>query len=165
VNSGSACYHSVQNILSSYTVPKNIKLQIYKTTISHVVLYRHMRSLTLKEEHRLAVFKNRVLRRMFGPKSEEAMGGWRKLYKEELHNFYTSQNITVIKSWRMKSEEHVACIKERRNLCKILVRKPEERRLYGKLMHTYEYNIKMDLRETDCGAVDWIHLVKDRVQW
>jgi hypothetical protein len=66
---------------------KNIKIRIYKTTILPVVLYGcETWSLTLREEHRLRVFENRVLRRIFGPKRDEVTGYWRKLHNEELHN-------------------------------------------------------------------------------
>jgi hypothetical protein len=68
VNSGNACYHSVQNILSSCLLSKNITIRIYKTIILSPVLYGcETWSLTLREEYRLRVFENRVLRRMFGP--------------------------------------------------------------------------------------------------
>jgi hypothetical protein len=71
LNSGNACYHSVQNLLSSRLLSKNIKIRIYKTIILPVVLYGcETWSLTLREEHRLRVFENRVLRRIFGPKRE-----------------------------------------------------------------------------------------------
>jgi hypothetical protein len=63
------------------------------------------------EEHRLRVFENRVLRRIFGPKRVEVTGGWRKLHNEELHNLYSSPNIiTMIKSRRMRWAGHVACM-------------------------------------------------------
>jgi hypothetical protein len=69
LNSGNACYYSVQNLLSSCLVSKNLKIKIYKTVILPVVLYgRETLSLTLREEHRLRVFENRVLRRIFGHK-------------------------------------------------------------------------------------------------
>jgi hypothetical protein len=87
LNSGNACYHSVQNLLSSCLLSKNVKVRIYKTIILTVVLYGcETRYLTVREEHKLRVFENRVLRRIFGPKRDGAMGGWRKLYNEELHN-------------------------------------------------------------------------------
>jgi hypothetical protein len=70
---------------------KNIKIRIYKTIILPLVLYGcETWSLTLWEEHRLRVFEDRVLRRIFGPKREEVTGGWRKLHNEELHNLYSS---------------------------------------------------------------------------
>jgi hypothetical protein len=69
---GNACYHSVQNLLSCRLLSKNVKVRIYKTIILTVVLYGcETRSLTLREEHRLRVFENRVLRRIFGSKREE----------------------------------------------------------------------------------------------
>jgi hypothetical protein len=90
LNSGNACYYSVQNLLSSRLIPKNLKIKIYKTVILPVVLYGcETLSLTLREEHKLRVFENRVLRRIFGPKREED-GSWRKLRNGELHNLYSS---------------------------------------------------------------------------
>jgi hypothetical protein len=87
LNSGNACYHSVQSLLSSLLLSKNVKVKIYKTIILPVVLYGfETSSLTLREEHRLKVFENRVLRRIFGPKRDELTGEWRKLHNEELHN-------------------------------------------------------------------------------
>jgi hypothetical protein len=86
LNSGNACYYSVQNLLSSRLLSKNVKVKIYKTIILPVVLYGcETWSLTLREEHKLRVFENRVLRRIFGPKRNELTGSWRKLQNEELH--------------------------------------------------------------------------------
>jgi hypothetical protein len=77
--------------MSSHLQSKHVKIRIYKTTILPVVLYGcETWSLTLREEHRLRVFENRVLRRIFGPKRDEVIGGWRKLHNEELHNLYCS---------------------------------------------------------------------------
>jgi hypothetical protein len=85
LNSGNACYHSVQNLLSSRLLSRNIKIRIYKTIILSMVLNASVTwSLTLREEHRLRVFENRVLRRIFGPKRDEVTGKWRKLHNEEL---------------------------------------------------------------------------------
>jgi hypothetical protein len=108
LNSGNACYYSVQNLLSSRLTSKNLKIKIYKTIILPIVLYGcETWSLTLREEHRLRVFENRVLR-IFGPKREEDKS-WRKLHNDELHNLYSSLNIVrVVKSRRMRWEEHVA---------------------------------------------------------
>jgi hypothetical protein len=103
LNSGNVCYCSVQNLLSSRLIPKNLKNKIYRTVIMPFVLYgSETWSLTLGEEHRLRVFESRVLRRIFGPKREED-GSWRKLHNDELHNLYSSPNIvTVIKARRMR---------------------------------------------------------------
>jgi hypothetical protein len=87
----------------------------YKTIILHVVLYEHETwSLTLREEHRLRVFENRMLKRIFGPRKEEVAGCWRRLHSEELHNFYASPNIRVIKSRRIQVR-HVTCMGKMRN--------------------------------------------------
>jgi hypothetical protein len=76
LNSGNACYYSVQNLLSSRLLSKNIKIRIYKTIILPVVLYGcEPWFLTLREEHRLRVFENRALRRIFGSKRDEVTGG------------------------------------------------------------------------------------------
>jgi hypothetical protein len=85
--------------------------------------------LTLREEHRLRVFENRVLRRIFGPKGDEVIGGWRKLNYEELHNLYSSPSIIIkIQSREMRGAEYVARIREKRNAYRILMGKPEGRR-------------------------------------
>jgi hypothetical protein len=90
INSGNACYHSVQSLLFSLLLSWNLKVKIYKTIILPVVLYGcETWSLTLREEHRLRVFDNRVLRRMFGPKWDQVTGEWRKLHDGELHNLYS----------------------------------------------------------------------------
>jgi hypothetical protein len=81
LNSGNTCYHSVQNLLSYRQLSKNLKIRICKTIILPVVLYGcETWSLTLREEHRLRVFENRI----FGPKRDEVTGEWRKLHNEEL---------------------------------------------------------------------------------
>jgi hypothetical protein len=75
LNSGNACYRSVQSLLFSRLLPRNVKVKIYKTMILPVVLYWcEAWSLTLREEHRLRVFENRALRRIFGPKRNEVTG-------------------------------------------------------------------------------------------
>ena len=86
---GNACYHSVQNVLSSSLLSKNLKIKIYRTINLPVVLYGcETWSLTLREEHRLRVFQNRVLRRIFGPRMDGVTGEWRKLHNEELNDLY-----------------------------------------------------------------------------
>jgi hypothetical protein len=82
----------------------------------------HNWSLTLREEHRLGVFENRVLRRIFGPKRNEVTGEWRKLHNEELHDLYSSPSIIrIIKARRMRWTRHVARMGEKRNSYRLLV--------------------------------------------
>jgi hypothetical protein len=118
LNPGNACYHEVQNLLSSRLLSKNVKTRIYKTIILPVVLYGcETLSLTLREEHRLGVFENRVLRRIFGPKRDEVTGEWRKLHNGELHDLYSSPSIIrIIKSRKMRWAGHVALM-GRRGTC------------------------------------------------
>jgi hypothetical protein len=122
---------------------------MYRTIILPLVLYGcEIWSLTLREEHRLRVFKNRVLRGIFGPKSDEVTGDWRRLHYEELIDLYSSPNIIrVMKSRRMMWAEHVARMGEGRGAYRILVGRPEGRRPPGRPRHRWEDNIKMDLQE------------------
>jgi hypothetical protein len=93
--SGNACYHSVQNVLSSSLLPKNIKFKIYRTIILPIVLCGcETWSLTSREERSLTVFKNRELRRIFGSKRDEILGEWRKLHNEVLNDLSSSSNIS-----------------------------------------------------------------------
>jgi hypothetical protein len=110
LNSGNACYHPVQKSLSSHMLSKNMKVRIFKTIISPVVLYGcETWSLTVREKHKLRVFENRVLRRIFGSRRYVMTGGWRKLHNEELHNLYSSPSIfRIIKSRKMRWTGHVA---------------------------------------------------------
>jgi hypothetical protein len=86
-----ACYHLVQNLLSSRSLSKHTKIKIYRTIILPDVLNGcETWSLTLRGEHRLTVFENKVLRRIFGPKTDKATGEWRKLHNDELNNLYPS---------------------------------------------------------------------------
>jgi hypothetical protein len=83
-------------------------------------------SLTVREEHKLRVFENRVLRRIFGPKRDGVTGGWRKLHNQELHNLYSSPSIIrIIKSRRMRWAEHVAWMGGKRNVYRLLVGKSD----------------------------------------
>ena len=89
LKSGNACYPSVQNLLSSSLLPKKLKIKIHRTIILSVVFYGcETWSLILREERRLRVFENRVLRKIFGPKRDEMTGEWRKLHNEELNDLY-----------------------------------------------------------------------------
>jgi hypothetical protein len=119
----------------------------------------------LREEHRLRVFENRVMRRIFGPKMEE-YGSWRKLHNDELHSLYSSPNILkVIKSRRITWVGHVARMGEGRGVYRVLAGRPESKRPLGKPRRMWEDNIKMDLRVIGIDGANWIRLAKDRVQW
>jgi hypothetical protein len=129
LKSGNACYHSMQTLLFYSLLSKIIKIQIQRTIILPVVLHWcETWSLTLREECRLRMFKNRVLRRIFGPERVEVTREWRKLHNEELNDLYSPNIIWVIKSRKMRWVEHVAHIGERRGVYRILVWKPERRR-------------------------------------
>jgi hypothetical protein len=110
LNSGNACFHAAQNLLSSCLLSRNVKIKIYKTIILPVVLYGcETWSITLREEHRFRVLENRVLRRIFGPKRDEVTGGWMKLHNKELHGLYSSPSIVrVMKARRMRWAGHVS---------------------------------------------------------
>jgi hypothetical protein len=126
--------------LSSRLLSRNVKVKTYKTIILPVVLYGcETWSLTLREEHRLRVFVNRVLRRIFGPKRDEVTGEWRKLHNEELHNLYSSPDIIrQVKSRRMRWAGHVACMGEERKVYRVLVGKPQGKRPLGRPRHRRE---------------------------
>jgi hypothetical protein len=160
LNSVNACYHSVQNLLSSRLLSKYVKVRIYKTIILPVVLYGcETWSLTVREKHKLRVFENRVLRRIFIPKRDGVMGGWRKLHNEELHNVYSSPSI-IIKWRRMRWAGHVARMGEKRNVYRLLVGKPEGKRPLGIPRRRWMNNIKMDLFRDmiECCGLDWFGL-------
>jgi hypothetical protein len=135
---------------------KNTKIKIYRTVILPLVLDGcETCSVTLREEHRLRVFVNRVLRKIFGPKRDEVTGQWRRL-----HVFltkYYSGDVTR----RMKWVGHVACVRDRRGVDRVLVETPDGRRPLED-GHRWEGNIKMDLQEVGWGDMDWIALAQDR---
>ena len=118
---GPKCYYSVQTLSSSRLLSKNLKIKII---VLPVVLYGcETWSLTLREESRLRLFENRILRRIFGPKSDEN-GDWSRLHNEELHSLYRSPNIVrMIKSRRWRWAGHVARMEEDRSAFKILTGK------------------------------------------
>jgi len=120
-------------------------------------------SLSLREERKLGVFENMVLRILFGPRRDEVTGEWRRMHKEELNDLYSSPNIVrVIKSRRMRWAGHVARMGEERGLYRVLVGKPEGKRLMGRPRRRWVDNIRMDLQEVVCGYIDWIGLAQDR---
>ena len=133
----------------------------------NVVLYGcETWSLTLREERRLRVFENRVLRRVFEPKRDEITGEWRKLHNEELRDLYSLPNIArVVKSRRMRWAGHVALMGEGRGMYRVLVGKPEGKRPLGRPICRWEDNIKMDLQEVVGSCGDWTELAEDRDRW
>ena len=136
MRSGNACYHSVQDLLST---------SFYECETW---------SLTLTEERRLGLFENRVLRQIFGPKRDEVTGVWRKLH-EELNDLYSSSNIVrVIKSIRLRWAGYVARMGKRRGVYRVLVGKTDEKRTLGRPRRRWEDNIKMDLQEVRCGGME-----------
>ncbi|KAJ4438865.1 hypothetical protein ANN_14818 [Periplaneta americana] len=153
-------------VFGNYSAVKNLKVRIYKTIILPVVLYGcETWTLTLREEHRLRVFENKVLRKIFGAKRDEVTGEWRKLHNAELHALYSSPDIIRnIKSRCLRWAGHVAPMGESRNAYRVLVGRPEGKRPLGRPRLRWEDNIKMDLREVGYDDRDWINLAQDRDQ-
>ena len=129
LKAGNSCYYSDLTLLSSRLLSKNLKIKIYKTIILPVVLYGcETWSLTLREESKLRVFQNRILRRIFGPKRDEN-GERRRLNNEELHSLYRSPNIVrVVKFRRLRWAGHLVRMEEDRSAFKILTNKPTRKR-------------------------------------
>ena len=125
-----------------------IKIKIYKTIILPVVLYGcETWSLTLREECRLRVFENRILRRIFGPKRDEN-GEWRRLHNKELHSLYLASNIVrAIKTRRLRWAVHIARMEEGRSAFRILTGKPTGNRPFGRPRRRWEDYVRMDLKE------------------
>jgi hypothetical protein len=120
----------------------------------------------LREERRLRVFENRVLRKVFGPKRDEVTGEWRKLHNEEMNDLYSLPNIVrVVKSRRMRWAGHVARMGEARDVHRVLVGRPEEKSPLGKPRRRWEDNIKMHLQKVGGGRGDWMELAQDRERW
>jgi hypothetical protein len=133
--------------LSFHLLSRNVKVKICKTIILPLVLYG-CETWSVNEEHRLRVFENRVLTRIFGPKRDEVTGEWRKMHNEELHILYSSPNIIrQIKSRRMRWAGHVACMGEEKNVYRVLMGKPKGKRPLGRPRRRWEDGIRMDLRE------------------
>jgi hypothetical protein len=120
----------------------------------------------LREERRLRVFENRVLRRVFGPKWDKMAGEWRRLHNEELNDLYSLPNIVrVVKSRQMRWAGHVARMWEDIVVHRVLVGTPEGKRPLGRPRRRREDNIKMDLQEVGGGRGDWMELAQDRGRW
>jgi len=120
----------------------------------------------LREERKLKVFENKVLRRIFGPRRYEGTGKWRRLHNEELNDLYSSPNIVrVIKSRRMKWAGHVAHMGEKMVVYRVLVGKPERKRPMGTPRRKWVDNIRMDIEVVGRGCMDWIGVAQDRDGW
>ena len=106
-----------------------------------------------------------MLRRIFGPRSDEVTGEWRRLHNEELNDLYSSpNNVRVIKSRRMRWTAHVACMGEERVVYRVLVGKPEGKRPQGRPRRRW-MDIRTDLQEVGCGYMYWIGLAQDIDRW
>ena len=114
---GNACYYSVEKMLSSHLLSKKLKVNTYKTIILPVVLYGcETWSLTFREDHRLRLFENKILGKIFGAKRDESTGELRKLHNAELHALYSSPNIIrSLKSRRLRWAGHVVRMDQSRN--------------------------------------------------
>ena len=156
LKSGIACYHLVQNLVSSTLPFKNIKIKIYITIILPALLYGcETWPFTLREEHWLGAFENRGLRNTLGPERDEVTGEWRKLQNEKLNDLYCTSNIIwLIKSGRVRWAGHVA-----HTVYRVLVGRPEGMRQLGS--PRWVNNIKMDLQKVGKGA--WTGLMWLRV--
>jgi hypothetical protein len=112
------------------------------------------------------MFENRVLRRIFGPKRNEVTGGWRKVHNDELQDLHSLPRISrIIKSRSIRLAGHVARMGEKKNVYKLLVRKPEGKRHLGRPKRRRIDNVTMDLLEISLSVVDWIGLVQNRYMW
>ena len=141
------------------------KFKIYRTVVLPVVLYAcETWSLTFREERRLRLFENRVLREVFRSKRDEVTGQWRKLY-DKISDLCSSHNIARVIKSRMGWAGHVARMGEKKGVCRVLVEKPDGKRPLGRPRGRWEDNIKMDLREMRSGGMDWIELARDRNRW
>ena len=174
MESANACYYSVQNLLSSSLLSNNIKIKVHRTIILSFALYGcETWSLTLREEHRVRVFDNRVLKRVVGPWRDEETGEWRRLQNESLlsvlHTKYYSGGQIKKKRWsghveyiytHKHTHTHTHTYKhtyihtyihtyvwERRHIYSVLVGKPEGKRPLGRHRHRWKENIKRNLKE------------------
>jgi hypothetical protein len=118
----------------------------------------------MREERRLKVLENRVLRRISEPKRDEVTGEWRKLHNEELNDVYCSPStVGEIKSRKMRWAGHVARMGDKTYM--ILVGKPEGKRPLGRPRCRWEDSIKIDFQEVGCRGMEWIELAQDKDRW
>ena len=166
LKSENAGYNSVQNLLSSSLLRKNLKIKIYRTIILPFLYGCETWSLTLREERRLRLFENRVLRRIFGLKREEVTGVWMKLHNEEFRDLYCSPSIVqVIKSRRMRWAGHVARMGEGRGCTGFWWENPREGDHWGDPGTNGRIILRWIFRKWDVGSIDWIELAQDWDKW
>ena len=158
---------SVPNSSSSSLLSKNIKIKKYRNTILPVILYGYETwSLTLREECRLWVLENRVLRRLFGPKRDEVTGKWRKLNNEELNDLYSSSNIIwLTKLKRMRWAGHVALWGRGEVPTGFLWENLRERDQWGDPDADGRIILRWIFRQWDREYMDWTDLAQDRDRW
>jgi len=163
--SANACFfYSVQKLLTSRLISRKLKLKIYITVILPVILYGY--KIGVADEHKLRVFENKVLRKIYVPKRDEMTGEWRRLHKEKLHGLYDSPDVVrIMKSRRLRWADHVARMGEKRRLYSILVGKPEGKRSLGRLRRRWEDNIRRHLREVGVCDENWLDLAQGRSRW
>ena len=122
-------------------------------------------SFTLREERRLMIFENKILRRIFGPK-RDANAEWRRLHNEELHSLYRSPNIVgMIKSRRSRCAGHVARMEKGRRALNISTSTPTGKRPLRSPRHRWEDNSIMDLKEISINTRNWVDLAQNRDYW
>jgi hypothetical protein len=154
------------SLLPSRSKCKHKRIRVYRTVVLPAVLYGcETWSLTLREEQRLRLFENRVLRRIFGPKRDEATGEWRRLHNEELNDLYSSPNIVrVIKSGRMGwagSVAHMGKTEVHTGFCWGDLREGDQ---LGDPGVDGRIILKWIFKKWD-GGMNWIELVQDRDRW
>ena len=140
---------SVQNLLSSSLLSKNICIKIHRTIILPLLYGRETWSLTFREERRLGVFENRVLRRIFGPMNDEVTKEWRKLFTQ----YCSGDKIEKNEMGGARS-----MYGDRKGVYRGLVGKTERKKPFGKPRHRWEDNITMDVQDVGSGVKDWIAL-------
>jgi len=119
----------------------------------------------MREERRLKVFENRVLRRTFGSKRDEVTGEWRKLHNEELNDMHCSSNIVWVIKSRIRWARHVVRMGEKRSVYSVLVGRPEGKKPLGRARRRWEDNIKLDVQNVGCKSMDWVDLAQNRDRW
>jgi hypothetical protein len=146
---------------------QKFKYQVYRIIILPIVLYGcETWSLSSREERKLRVFENMVLRRIFYPRRDEVTMEWRRLPNEELNDLYSTPNIVRVIKWRrIRWAGHVARMGEEKGVYRILVGKPEGRRPLGRPRRRWVNNIRMGIHDVGCGYMEWIGLAQDRDTW